>query len=241
MDTEAERAAFFKLHSDLPREGPGVAEDVGWAADLIDLPRHAEIADAACGPGGDIAALLAAAPEGHVTALDLHAGFVAQARARWGGDDRVTTLKADMTRIKNRHDLIWCAGAVYFIGIETALRGWREALKPGGAVAFSEVCWFTDTPCERPRAFWKSYPAMTDRAGIDARIHAAGYEIIGQRQLADAAWEAYFGPLDARIAALRPGADAALAAVLDEAEEEAACWRNHRDEWGYLLSVVRPA
>ena len=65
--------------------------------------------------------------------------------------------------------------------------------------------------------------------------------MLGQRRLSDAAWEAYFTPLDARIAALRTrGADPALAQVLDEAEEEAACWRAHRDEYGYLLSVVRP-
>lgn len=241
MDTEAEKDAFFTLHSDLPREGPGVPEDVAWAAQVINLPCDAEIADAACGPGGDIAALLEAAPRGHVTALDLHEGFVAQARARWAYDPRVTTLRADMTRIKNRHDLIWCAGAVYFIGIETALRGWRDALKSGGAVAFSEVCWFTDTPSRRSLELWQDHAKMTDRAGIAGQVKAAGYEITGQRYLPDAAWEAYFAPLDARIAALRPGADPALTAVLDAAEEEAACWRAHRNEWGYLLSVVRPA
>ena len=43
-------------------------------------------------------------------------------------------------------DLIWCAGAVYFEGITECLQAWAPALKPGGAVAFSEVCWFTDTP-----------------------------------------------------------------------------------------------
>jgi hypothetical protein len=46
--------------------------------------------------------------------------------------------------------------------------------------------------------------------------------------------------VDARIALLRDGADAALAQVLDEAEAEAAVFRAHGDEFGYLLSVVRP-
>ena len=73
-----------------------------------------------------------------------------------------------------------------------------------------------------------------------ARVEAAGFEVLGTRKVSDQAWEDYFAPIDARIAALRADADAALTAVLDEAEEEAACWRAHRDEAGYLLLVVRP-
>jgi hypothetical protein len=46
--------------------------------------------------------------------------------------------------------------------------------------------------------------------------------------------------MEARIARLRPGADAALSQVLDMAEAEIAGWRAHRHETGYLLSVVRP-
>ncbi|MEQ6248248.1 class I SAM-dependent methyltransferase [Sulfitobacter sp. HNIBRBA3233] len=243
MTDDPRQTAFFTLHRDLPREGPGEPSDVAWAAKVAELPADAQIADAACGPGGDVAALLQAAPEGHVTALDLTPHFVDAARARWADDPRVTTLRADMTVIKNRHDMIWCAGAVYFIGIETALRNWRAALKPQGVVAFSEVCWKGDTRSDRARAVWDGYAAMTDRAGINAHVAAAGYEVVDQRWLSDAAWEGYFGPLDARIAALRDAAakDDALAKVLDEAEEEAACWRAHRDEFGYLLSVVRPA
>jgi len=236
LDTEA----FFKLHRDLPREGPGVPGDVAWAASLLDLPARARIADVACGPGGDIAALLVAAPEGHVTALDKTPHFVDAARASWRADPRVTVLKADMKVIANPYDMIWCAGAVYFMGIEAALRAWRKSLLPQGAIAFSEACWFTDTP--GARALWDTEaPGMTDQTGITARISAAGYRVLGQRRLSDAAWEAYFTPLEARIAELREGADAALTTVLDAAEEEVACWRAHRDEYGYLLSVVAPA
>jgi trans-aconitate methyltransferase len=242
MDTDHATEAFFKLHRDLPREGPGVPQDVAWAASLLDLPARARIADVACGPGGDIAALLAAAPEGHVTALDKTAHFVEAARGTWRGDPRVTVLKADMKVIANPYDLIWCAGAVYFMGVKAALVAWRKSLLPQGAIAFSEACWFTDTPGARAQAHWSAQaPDMTDQAGITARIEAAGYRVLGQRRLPDAAWAAYYTPLETRIEALRPGADAALDAVLDETEEEIACWRAHRDEFGYLLSVVAPA
>lgn len=232
--------AFFTLHRDLPREGPGEAADVAWACHLAGIGRDAEIADVACGPGADIAALLAAAPEGHVTGLDKTAHFVDAARDIWRDDPRVMILKADMARIMNAYDMLWCAGAVYFLGVTEALTGWRKSLKPGGAVAFSEPCWLVETPGPDALRNWADYPAMTDAAGIAARVEAAGYEVLGTRLLSDAAWEAYYTPLDTRIMALKPGADAGLRQVLAEAEDEAACWRAHRAEFGYQLTVARP-
>ncbi len=238
MTTEME--AFFTLHRGLPREGPGEAADVAWAAQVLALAPNAEMADIACGPGADIAALLVAAPEGHVTALDKTAQFVEAARAIWADDPRATILRADMTRVMNSYDLIWCAGAVYFMGVTEALRAWRRSLKPGGAVVFSEPCWFTDSPSATAEANWAEYPAMTDADGIAAQVAAAGYDVVATRRLSDTAWENYYAPLDARIASLRPDADVDLARVLDEAESEAARWRAHRDEFGYLLTVARP-
>jgi SAM-dependent methyltransferase len=235
-----EMEAFFTLHRDLPREGPGEPADVAWAAKVAGLAETAEIADVACGPGSDIAAWLEACPRGHVTALDLTPQFIAVARARWGDDPRVTALCVDMARIMNAHDLIWCAGAVYFLGVTEALTGWRRALKPGGVVAFSEPCWFGNARPEAAQVLFADYPAMTDASGIADRVEAAGYQVLATRPLSDAAWEAYYTPLDARIAALRTEADAALADVLDAAEAEAATWRAHRAEFGYLLTVARP-
>ncbi|NKX46162.1 class I SAM-dependent methyltransferase [Roseicyclus persicicus] len=232
---------FFVLHADLPREGPGETADVAWAAEVAGTPDTARILDAACGPGGDLGALLRAAPKGHVTAIDLHAPFIDAARARWGADGRVTLTVGDMTTPEGPFDLIWCAGAVYFLGIEAALAAWRPRLAPGGAIAFSEPCLFTDAPSAEAIAFWQGYEGLTDAAGIAARVTAAGYETLATRALGDIAWESYFRPQEARIARLRPGADAGLAAVLDEAEAEIAGWRACRAETGYLLSVVRPA
>ena len=82
---------------------------------------------------------------------------------------------------------------------------------------------------------------MTDEAGIRAQIAEAGYTCVATRRVPDHAWEAYYGPLDARIAALRPNASDMLGQVLDEAEAEAAAWRKYRDVFGYLLCVAVPA
>jgi len=235
------QTAFFTLHRDLPREGPGEAADIAWATALAGIGPKAQLADVGCGPGADIAALLEAAPQGQVTALDKTSHFIDEARARWQDDGRVTLLKADMAAIRNRYDMIWCAGAIYFLGTTEALTAWRKSLTKGGVVAFTEMCWFTDLPSDVPKELWsRDYPGMTNDAGIRARVEAAGYEVLGTRRISDQAWENYFTPIDARIAALRPTADDTLTGVLDEAVEEAACWRTYRDEYGYVVYVVRP-
>jgi SAM-dependent methyltransferase len=234
-------SAFFKLHADLPREGPGETADVAWAAEIAGICPHARICDAASGPGGDIGALLRAAPEGHVTAIDAHAPFIAAAQARFRDNARVRLEVGDMSALEGPFDLIWCAGAVYFLGIQTALSAWRAALAPGGAVAFSEPCFFIDNPSEGAQAFWRGEGVVVrDAAGIADQIATAGYQTLATRRLSDVAWESYYRPMEARIAALKPGAEIALQEVLDEAEQEIAGWRAHRAETGYLLSVVRP-
>lgn len=241
MSSEYTMEDFFKLHRDLPREGPGEPADVVWAASLLEMPTRAQIADVGCGSGGDVAALLETTHHAHVTALDQVPHFVQAVREAWRGNDSVTVLKADMATIANQYDLIWCAGAIYFMGVEEALTAWRKALRPSGAIAFSQACWFTDARSDRAQAYWaREYPQMTDEVGLSVQIAAAGYEIIGQRRLSDAAWQAYFDPIAKRSDALRAQADVGLLNVLDEAEEEAACWYAHRHEYGYVLSVVRP-
>ncbi len=233
--------AFFLLHQGLDREGPGEPADVAWVADVLDLPRDARICDAGCGPGADVEALLAAAPEGHVTAVDSHKPFIDELWMRIGPDDRVTAYAGNMAKLKGPFDLIWSAGALYFLGVEKGLNAWRPCLSKTGAVAFSEPCFFTATPSEASRAFWEDYAQTSDAAGIDARVQAAGYETIATRRLSDAAWQAYYGPLEDRIAQLRPAADDAMRAVLEAAQTEIDTWRKVKDETGYLLSVVRPA
>ncbi len=244
------RKAFFTLHRDLPREGPGERGDVAWAAEIAGLRPDARICDAACGPGADIPALLFAAPEARLTGFDLHAPFVSDAATRFGRDDRVSIRQGRLIskqgddlpdpRDLGPFDLIWCAGAAYISGVTKCLTHWRGALADGGVIAFSDAVFLTDTPSDVVRKNWADYPDMTDRAGIQARIRAAGYDPIASRMLSNAAWEGYYGPMERRISALRPCADAPLAAVLDEAEAEAQTWRKHRDEFGYLLTVARP-
>lgn len=234
--------AFFQVHCDLPREGPGGPQDVAWACQLAGLSTTAVICDAGAGPGGDIAALLQAAPEGRVVAIDTHTPFIAQARAQFADDPRVQAQVADMASLADLDgapfDMIWCAGALYFLGVEGGLPLFAKGIKPGGVVAFSYPCFFTDTPSDAARQFWQEFDTPT-HAALMAAVTAAGFTVLGDRAVSQAGWEAYYQPIEARIATLRDGADAGLTAQLDENAAEAANWRQVRAETGYQLIVAR--
>lgn len=231
---------FFKIHADTPREGPGETADVAWAAEVAGVAADARVLDAASGPGGDLGALLRAAPKGHVTALDKHGHFITSVRERWGHDKRVSLEIGDYLDISGPYDFIWCAGAVYFVGIEAALAAWAPHLAPGGAVAFSEPCLFTDTPSDGAVAFWDGYARLTNADGIAAQVAAAGFETVEARKVSDIGWETYYRGIEDRIKNLRPDADARMQAAIAREEEEIASWRTHKTETGYLLSVVKP-
>lgn len=235
--------AFFALHRDLPREGPGVPEDVAWALSKAETPAQASILDAGCGPGADTETLARLRPEASVLGVDTTPHFIEEARRRLHGTGpNVSFRVARMEEVPGSFDLIWCAGAVYFLGVAECLKIWRPRLTERGAVAFSEPVWFTDKPATELDRFWQEYPAMTDVGGIEVQIADAGYRLVATRTVPDAGWEAYYGPMQARIDMLRQGRlDPDLAEVLADGEKEAMIWRQYRDQFGYMLFVVRPA
>ncbi|MDJ0823421.1 MAG: methyltransferase domain-containing protein [Paracoccaceae bacterium] len=232
--------SFFTVHQDLPREGPGAPEDVAWVCELAGVAADAMVCDAGSGPGGDVAALLQAVPQGRVVAVDKYFGDAAD--ARFADEPRARGISADFSDLEALpeapFDLIWCAGALYFLGLDEGPKVMAKALKPGGVLAFSEPCFFVDNPSPEAVAFWEDYPTQSEPA-IRSAVEAAGFEILGTRRVSDAGWEAYFQPMEARIAVLRPEADAKLTAMLDLCADEAAAWRAIKDQTGYLLVVAR--
>ena len=234
--------AFFTVHRDLPRQGPGVPGDVRWALQVAGTPDQASICDAACGTGGDTVTLAEARPHANILAVELASDFVAATRRRvsdYGA--RVQVDQRDYADLPGEYDLIWCAGAVYFVGLEAALANWRTRLKPGGAVAFSEPAWVSDTPSSEARAFWEEYPAICGVDELNRRIADAGWNVLGQRWLIGAPWESYYAPMKARIAELKesiPGDE--VGNVIAASETEIARWEAAPGEIAYVLSVVRP-
>ncbi|MEM7490127.1 MAG: methyltransferase domain-containing protein [Pseudomonadota bacterium] len=238
--------AFWVIHSDLPREGPGTAEDVAWACDAAGVGPGAALCDAACGSGGDVPALLDVSPR--VTAFDLHLPFVATVAARYGAAEGLRlvqgTLVPDETGLPDLvalgpFDLIWCAGAVYFAGIAAVLDRWLGALDPGGAVAFSHPVIFQTGDAEAAEMF-EGLP-VGDEAALDAEIAAAGWSVTAGRRVSEAGWTAYYDGIEARCAMLARIQAPELAAAIAAARADADAWRRLKDRAGYALRVVRPA
>jgi trans-aconitate methyltransferase len=235
--------AFFAVHRDLPREGPGLAEDVAWVGGLIGTSPQGHVCDAGCGPGGDLAALRQLVPRGLVDGFETVPHFVDAARKRVPGDPSVRIIAESMERLSGPYDLIWSAGAVYFLGVARALNAWRGALTDEGAVAFSHPCLFTDAPSKAALAFWEAEPGgIETEPTTRAEIAAVGWRVLAARPLSDAAWAAYYDPLLARCDALdAAGVSVSVATAIAAARKEAADWRMVARETGYMLYVVRPA
>lgn len=221
------------LFDGLERAGPEDAESLGWALAEAGVPERAAILDAGCGLGADLGALRALRPGARIVAIDLMEGFIARVRAAHPG---VEARCADMTDPPGGpFDFIWSAGSAYMPGVAACLSAWRGHLRPGGAVAFSDLCWRVPAPAAEARAFWAAEGLeMRDAAGLEAVVAGAGYRVIAARWLARGAWAAYYDPVARRLAAL-PEDDMTRAFAA-----EIALWRAHGDDYGYRLIVARP-
>lgn len=234
-----EAEAIAALHRDMPRQGPGLPGDVRWALDIAGTPEIARIADAGCGPGADLLTLADARPEAKIEGIEMMPHLAEEARAATAGLPNVSVRQGDMAALTGPYDLIWCAGALYFLGIAQGLSGWRAALAPGGCVAFSEPV-LEAGASETARAFWQDYSEARDLDGIAEEARRAGFELLGHRRVVGDAWRGYYDALSARIAKLRPGARGALADLLERSAREIRLWQAAPDEIAYALLVVRP-
>ena len=236
-------SAFIELFAAVPRQGPGLAKDVAWAVAQAGAEGAGSVCDAGCGNGGDCAALLEAMPGAQVVGCEKDAGLLAAARARHEGVDRLRLVPGDMAALEAVEgapfDFIWCAGAIYFLGTVKGLRLFSKALKPGGAVAFSAPVYFADAPSEAARAFWMDVPVPAE-AELRAQVAEAGYELVADRAVSNAGWQALYRPLGEEIARRRAeGASAEMEAVMATMEAEAAAWAKVKRETGYQLVVAQ--
>ena len=233
-------SAFQRLYSGLDREGPGLAEDVHWALDRLGIGGAARVCDAGCGSGADTATLGAALPDARIEAVEQMAHLADEARERCAGLGNVAVHTADMAELSGPFDLIWSAGAIYFLGVTDGLTAWKPALAPGGAVAFSQAVRMVEGDAHVER-FWADYPALTDLDGVFDQSRAAGYDVIDHRLILGAPWVAYYRSLAARILALSGDPDPELQAVLAASWTEITHWRAAPDRIAYALVLARPA
>jgi len=240
-------SAFFALHQDLPREGPGNdASTLEALKRLSPLPPHPRVLDLGCGPGQQTL-VLARALQTKIVAVDTHQPFLDQlnrSAAEAGLAGFIETRCTDMGALdvaEGSIDLIWSEGAAYILGFGEALRRWSRLLVPGGCLAVTELSWLTEHRPAVALEFWgRHYPPMISVSENVRTAEAVGLEVFDTFPLpAIAWWEQYYGPMEERIAYLRPNADAELKIVLDGGDEEIDMYRRFGDSYGYVFYLLR--
>jgi ubiquinone/menaquinone biosynthesis C-methylase UbiE len=185
---------------------PGYHDHLRLSAQRMQLPdrgRGLRLLDLGCGTGASTAALLEAAPEAEITAVDASAEMLAEARRKtWPTNVRFVHANAEdlaAAGISGPYDGILAAYLLRNLtDRDGALRRFRDLLRPGAPLAVHEysvrdsvrsravwtaVCWTIIIPMGRRhtgsgdlyRYLWRSVLAFDGARALCARLRAAGF------------------------------------------------------------------
>lgn len=240
---------FFEVYEDLPRQGPGNRASAARALALCrDLPEDPAILDLGCGVGGQTLHL-AELTRGSIVAVDSHAPSIDRLRAaviQRGLAHRVSPIVGDMSDSGlplHGFDLVWSEGALYSIGLRTALGVCHGLLRPGGYLAFTDAIWRREDPPPSVRAsFDLDYPTMGRLEDDLAAIRECGFTLVGHFTLPDEVWwDDFYTPMEARIAELRGtyAGDPEAGDILEQLAAEPEMHRRHCAYYAYEFFVAR--
>ncbi|MCK9169752.1 MAG: class I SAM-dependent methyltransferase [Treponema sp.] len=233
----------------LERQGPGSPESTVRALHFIDgLSDRSEIADLACGTGGQTITL-AQNTKGNITGLDIFPAFITEFDAnikRHGFQDRVKGIAGSMDALPfgdKKFDVIWSEGAIANIGFEKGLTYWKSFLKEGGYIAVTYESWFTDERPAEIEKFWVDAVPEINTIGHNISVmQRAGYKIIAAFSLPESCWtDTYFAPQKAmQKAFLEDNAqNAAAQTFVDCMKHEAELYAEYKQYYGYVFYIGR--
>ena len=249
MTQDRAASLFYELFSGLPRQGPGSAASTRRALGLVPgVGPQTCVLDVGCGTGAQTLVLADSSPA-RIVAVDIHPPFI-DALNRKAHElsvaDRLEARVGDMRRLDfadGSFDLIWCEGAIYNVGLEAGLHGWRRLLRGNGHVALTEVCWRKPGPPAACAAFWnREYPAIRGSSALLEAVEACGYETVGHFPLpASAWWDDYYRPLQDNVTRFRKRHHDAPDAqeLADQCQREIDIWRAYSAFYGYEFFVLR--
>jgi len=248
-DNQVRMKYFFEVFEDLPRQGPGCREATLRALSLLkDLPARPRVLDVGCGCGMQTQ-ILAEELKTKILAIDNHRPVLDHLdRAAAQKDLKIETRELSMIAMpfeEGSFDLLWSEGSIFIIGLARGLEDFRAYLKPGGYLAFTEMCWFVDAPPAEIRAYFDTvYPDIRTVDDVRRMAVASGYRVIESFNLPDSAWwDDYYTPMLERMKDLKvKNAGVAEAeAVYAECETEAEMFRRYSKNYGYTFFVLQRA
>lgn len=238
---------FFEIHSQLDREGPGSFADTKRAWECLPAGmQKPSILDLACGPGAQTIDL-SKLTEGVITAIDLHEPFVKNLEDSIRKLNLAGRIKPMVQNMKSLNfapesfDVIWCEGALYFMGIECGLKTLKPLLKANGFLSFTEPVWLKSNPPLEVVRNWSEYPLMKNVEDNIDLISDCGFKILKHFTLSPQAWESYYAPLEARALSLRSQyrGDSEKVSLLDETLNEISIYRRFPDYFGYEFFITQ--
>ncbi|BDU73717.1 SAM-dependent methyltransferase [Mesoterricola silvestris] len=238
-------APLLRLFKGMSQKGPGGEASTLRALSLCPLPAQPSVADLGCGAGASTLVLartlrvpiLALDADG--TALDdlwaaaQSQGLLPLVHPRTGdlGDPPIPPGSLD---------LLWSEGAIAHVGWRKGLAVWKDLLRPGGVMAFTDATWFREDPPPEAQAFWRPwYPTMGTEASNLQLAREAGLEVVGHFRLPARDWWAYFDQVAIQCGKHR--GDETLAEVIALMEAEVDLYRRHGDSYGYVFYLLRRA
>ena len=239
---------IFTIFEGLPRQGPGDDRCTKQAFELVGQTRvGAEILDIGCGSGMQTIALAELCTTCRITAVDVHQPFLDDLNKRAQKRNllpRINIVPASMVELpfeKEQFDLIWAEGSIFIIGIANGVSQWKNYLKPGGKIAFTDAVWFCDTPSPESVQFFKeTYPDMKREEEVCRILESEGYTNIQTFRLPDSAWwNDYYVPLKKRIPELieeYPGTE--HREMLNNILTEIEMFKKYHAEYGYSFFIA---
>ena len=238
---------FYELFEKLPRQGPGCQEATLKALGLVsDLPAKPRVLDIGCGSGMQ-SLILAKELQTRVVALDNHRPLLdTLERSAKAAGLEIETVEHSMMEMPfppQSFDLLWAEGSIFIIGLERGLRDFAAYLKPGGTLAFTELCWFVDDPPAEVKAFFAAeYPEMKTIPEVCQLAGESGYRVIDTFNLPESAWwDDYYTPMRARMAELQEqnAGSAEAAEVYASCEAEIDIFSRYAACYGYTFFVLK--
>jgi len=238
------------LHKRAKRQGPGGDVETRKAIDLAMLDPSAplKVADIGCGTGAStiqLARLLNA----KITAIDFLPEFIEVLKGKAeneGLSKKINPLVCSMENLQfddEEYDVIWSEGAIYNIGFEKGINGWRRFLKPGGLLVVSEITWTTsDRPSEIQKYWEAEYPEIDTASSKINILEKNGYSPVAYFVLPECCWlENYYRPLQNSFAEfiVRNANNENAQAIVEAEKKEISLYEKFKKHYSYGVYIAR--